>query len=151
MEINATYENLWGRLKTYENLWNPCNRSIREACQLTPPYTEVHGVRGRHNECLISFTSIFDFENLCESIRNHAYSLKSIKAMENIKGNENQCRSIKINEMSIFKTYENLLIPCSRSIRTRSAIGNHCKSVRNHAYSLKSIKSMKMHENNEDP
>ena len=43
---------------------------------------KVHGVRGRHNQCLINFANIFDFENLCKSIGNSAYSLKPIKTME---------------------------------------------------------------------
>ena len=45
------------------------------------PTRKKHGVRGRQNECLISFPNIFDFESLCKPIRNHAYSWTSIKTM----------------------------------------------------------------------
>ena len=51
---------------------------------------KVHGVRGRQNECLISFANIFDIENLCKPIRNHSYSLKSMKSMEKTESNEDQ-------------------------------------------------------------
>ena len=50
---------------------------------------KVHGVRGNQNECLISFANIFDFEDLCKSIRNRTYSSTSMKAMKNMKSNKN--------------------------------------------------------------
>ena len=43
---------------------------------------KVHGGRGRQDECLISFAKTFDIEDLCKSIRNHAYAMESIKAMK---------------------------------------------------------------------
>ena len=43
---------------------------------------KVHGVQGRQNECLVSFASTFDFENLRKSTGKHTYSFRSIKAMK---------------------------------------------------------------------
>ena len=55
---------------------------------------KVHRMRSRQNECLRSFANIFTFENLCESIRNHTYSLKSIK------GNKDIGKATQINKDS---------------------------------------------------
>ena len=91
---------------------------------------KVHGMRGHQHEYLRSFANIFDFASLRKSIRNHTYSLKSIKAMkifeklqksmEFHKNRWNLGQSIRILEI-----YGNLLNPCSSSIREACQLKPH--------------------------
>ena len=69
-------------LKTYENLSNPCSRSIREACQLKPHYTESTRSARPPEWMFNKLRKNLCSENICKSVGNYAYSLKTIKAME---------------------------------------------------------------------
>ena len=138
IDIHETHGNLWQRWKTMKILKNPWSWFPRRASFRTigrwidslhirrgwnRTTRKVHGMRGCQNECSINFTNIFDFENLCKS-------LKSIKTLEKY---EKQWQSMKIyknrwnlwKSVRILKTYENLLNPCSRSTREACQLKPH--------------------------
>ena len=82
--LNETYENPWEYSKPMKIYKTHAAHPFEKRVNSNRTTRKVHGVRGRQNECWTSFANIFDIENLCKSIRNHAYSLKSRKAMKHI-------------------------------------------------------------------